>query len=34
MTDMKMILETERLILREMVDSDFDALKKVISDPG
>ena len=30
---MKVILETERLILREMVESDFDALKKVISDP-
>ena len=27
------ILETERLILREMGDSDFEALKKVISDP-
>ena len=30
---MKIILETERLILREMKDSDFDSLKKVISDP-
>jgi len=30
---MKIILETKRLILREMVDADFDALKKVISDP-
>ena len=30
---MKIILETERLILREMEDSDFDALKRVISDP-
>ena len=30
---MKMILSTERLILREMEDEDFDALKKVISDP-
>ena len=30
---MKTILETERLILREMEDSDFDALKLVISDP-
>ena len=27
------ILETDRLILREMTDDDFDALKKVISDP-
>ncbi len=30
---MKIILETERLILREMTDDDFLALKKVISDP-
>lgn len=30
---MKIILETERLILREMNDDDFDSLKKVISDP-
>ena len=30
---MKKILETNRLILREMADDDFDALKKVISDP-
>ena len=30
---MKLILETERLVLREMEDSDFDALKRVISDP-
>ncbi len=30
---MNYILETERLILREMGDSDFEALKKVISDP-
>lgn len=30
---MKIILETPRLILREMTDDDFDALKKVISDP-
>ena len=29
----KIILETERLILREMVDDDYDPLKKVISDP-
>ena len=28
-----MILETKRLYLREMTDSDFDALAKVISDP-
>ncbi len=27
------ILETKRLFLREMTDDDFDALKKVISDP-
>ena len=27
------ILETERLILREMDDNDFEALQKVISDP-
>ena len=31
---MKTILETKRLILREMTDDDFDALKKVISDPN
>ena len=30
---MKKILETKRLYLREMTDDDFDALKKVISDP-
>ena len=30
---MKVILETERLLLREMTDDDFDALKSVISDP-
>ena len=30
---MRKILETQRLILREMDDSDFCALKKVISDP-
>lgn len=30
---MKIILETKRLILREMVDEDFENLKKVISDP-
>ena len=30
---MKKILETERLLLREMTDDDFEALKKVISDP-
>lgn len=30
---MKTILETKRLILREMNDDDFNALKKVISDP-
>ena len=30
---MKAILETERLILREMNDEDFDSLKEVISDP-
>lgn len=30
---MKAILETPRLILREMGDEDFEALKKVISDP-
>ena len=30
---MKTILETERLLLREMGDDDFGALKKVISDP-
>ena len=29
---MKIILETKRLLLREMTDDDFDALKKVISD--
>ena len=30
---MKIILETKRLILREMDMNDFDSLKKVISDP-
>lgn len=30
---MKKILETKRLYLREMTDDDFEALKKVISDP-
>ena len=30
---MKTILETERLMLREMTDEDYDALQKVISDP-
>ena len=30
---MKIILETNRLILREMTDDDFNALAKVISDP-
>lgn len=30
---MKIILETNRLILREMEDTDFEALKRVISDP-
>lgn len=30
---MKVILETKRLLLREMGDNDFDSLKKVISDP-
>ena len=30
---MKIILETKRLILREMTDDDFGALAKVISDP-
>ena len=30
---MKVILETERLLLREMDDGDFSALKAVISDP-
>ena len=30
---MKTILETKRLLLREMGEDDFDALKKVISDP-
>ena len=30
---MKLILQTDRLILREMNDDDFDSLKKVISDP-
>ena len=30
---MKIILETKRLIIREMTDDDFDSLKKVISDP-
>ena len=30
---MKIILETERLILREMTDDDYSSLQKVISDP-
>ncbi len=30
---MNVILETKRLLLREMTDDDFNALKKVISDP-
>ena len=30
---MKVILDTKRLILREMNDNDFDCLKKIISDP-
>ena len=30
---MKIILETKRLILREMTDEDFSSLQKVISDP-
>ena len=30
---MKIILETKRLILREMTDDDFDSLKKILSDP-
>ena len=30
---MKIILQTKRLILREMTDDDFSALQKVISDP-
>ena len=30
---MKVVLETKRLILREMNNNDFDSLKKVISDP-
>lgn len=30
---MKTILETERLVLREMEDLDFESLKRVISDP-
>lgn len=30
---MKIILETNRLLLREMTDEDFASLKKVISDP-
>ena len=30
---MKIILETKRLIIREMTDDDFNSLKKVISDP-
>ena len=30
---MKIILETERLLLREMVDEDYSSLQKVISDP-
>lgn len=31
--DSKMILETKRLVLREMVDEDYSSLQKVISDP-
>ncbi len=31
---MKTILETKRLLLREMGEDDFAALKKVIFDPG
>ena len=30
---MKIILETERLLLREMTEDDFSSLQKVISDP-
>ena len=30
---MKIILETSRLLLREMDDNDFESLKKIISDP-
>ena len=30
---MKIILQTKRLVLREMTDDDFSALQKVISDP-
>ena len=30
---MKIILETKRLILREMTDDDFDSLKEILSDP-
>ena len=30
---MKIILETEKLILREYVESDFDALYNLLSDP-
>ena len=30
---MKLILETKRLLLREMEDSDFEALQQIISDP-
>ena len=30
---MKIILETDRLLLREMDNNDFESLKKVISDP-
>lgn len=33
MRNQKFILETNRLLLREMNDNDFEALKKVISDP-
>ena len=32
-TEYKYISETKRLIFREMVDSDYESLKKVISDP-
>ena len=28
-----MVIETERLILREMTDDDFDALYRVLADP-
>ena len=31
--DSKIILETKRLILREMIDDDYSSLQKVISDP-